>query len=72
MDVRVNAEAPQNPTHVAIRREDYIPPDWLVPEIALTFELDPKSTRVQAKLTVERNPETTTGRSGSTATESSR
>ena len=32
-DVRVNAEAPQSPTHVTIRREDYRPPDWLVPDI---------------------------------------
>src|SRR6185295_16986183 len=29
------AEAPPAPTHVAIRREDYRPPDWLVPEIRL-------------------------------------
>ena len=54
-DVRMNAEAPQNPTHVEIRREDYQPPDWLVPEIALDFALDPKATRVRATLVVERN-----------------
>ena len=29
------AEAPLSPEHVAIRREDYRPPDWLVPEISL-------------------------------------
>jgi len=56
-DVRVNAEAPQSPTHVTIRREDYRPPDWLVPEIALDFALDPEATRVRARLTVERNGE---------------
>ena len=33
-DVRVNAEAPQNPHHAETRREDYSPPDWLVPDIA--------------------------------------
>jgi aminopeptidase N len=55
-DVRVNAEAPQNPQHVEIRREDYRPPDWLVPEIALRFTLGIEKTRVQSKLTVERNP----------------
>jgi aminopeptidase N len=40
---------------VTIRREDYRPPDWLVPEIALSFTLDTEKTRVQSKLTVERN-----------------
>ena len=54
-DVRVNAEAPQSPTHVTIRREDYRPPDWLVPDIELAFDLDPQATRVRAKLIVERN-----------------
>jgi aminopeptidase N len=57
MDVRVNAEAPQNPTHTETRREDYRPPDWLVPEIALKFTLGIDTTRVQSKLMVERNPE---------------
>jgi aminopeptidase N len=39
----------------AIRREDYRPPDWLVPEIELEFDLDPARTRVRARLHVERN-----------------
>jgi aminopeptidase N len=39
----------------AIRREEYRPPDWLVPEIALDFQLDAELTRVRARLTVERN-----------------
>ena len=38
-----------------IRREDYTPPDWLVPEISLDFELDPERTRVRSRLTVERS-----------------
>ncbi len=38
-----------------IRREDYRAPDWLVPEIALDFDLDPARTRVKAKLSVVRN-----------------
>src|SRR6478609_1338363 len=62
-DVRITAapdantapEAPPSPTHVAIRREDYRPPDWLVPEIGLDFDLDPDRTRVRATLSVERN-----------------
>ena len=47
------AAAPTAPA--AIRREDYRPPDWLVPEVALDFALDPAATRVKATLTVERN-----------------
>src|SRR3546814_12701569 len=46
-------------THAAaptvIRREDYRAPDWLVPEIALEFQLDPALTRVKAVLKVVRN-----------------
>ncbi|WP_136161854.1 aminopeptidase N [Sphingomonas flavalba] len=38
-----------------IRREDYRPPEWLVPEIALDFDLDPALTRVKAVLSVRRN-----------------
>jgi aminopeptidase N len=55
-DAGTAPEAPPSPTHVAIRREDYRPPDWLVPEISLKFTLGIEKTRVQAKLTVERNP----------------
>ena len=54
-DVQVSAEAPQKPQHVEIRREEYRPPDWLVPEIELSFDLDPEMTRVRATLHVERN-----------------
>jgi aminopeptidase N len=54
--VEVPAEAPPSPEHVAIRREDYRPPDWLVPKIQLKFGLGIEKTRVQAKLIVERNP----------------
>ncbi len=49
-DARIAAAAPQ-----AIRREDYRQPDWLVPEIALDFDLDPAATRVRAALIVTRN-----------------
>ncbi|SFK01611.1 aminopeptidase N [Sphingomonas sp. NFR04] len=49
-DARIAAAAPQ-----AIRREDYRQPDWLVPEIALDFDLDPAATRVHAALHVTRN-----------------
>ena len=54
---RIAPEAPPAPTHVAIRREDYRPPDWLVPEIRLDFDLDADRTRVRATLKVERNGE---------------
>ena len=54
-DAETAPEAPPSPTHVAIRREDYRPPDWLVPEIRLEFDLDAERTRVRATLEVVRN-----------------
>ena len=54
-DAQTVPEAPPSPTHVAIRREDYRPPDWLVPEIRLDFDLGTERTRVRATLSVERN-----------------
>ncbi|MEO5809061.1 MAG: M1 family aminopeptidase, partial [Sphingomicrobium sp.] len=54
-DARINPEAPPSPTHVTIHRTDYRPPDWWVPAVDLDFALDPATTRVIAKLTVERN-----------------
>ena len=56
-DAQVAPEAPPSPTHVAVRLEDYRPPDWLVPEISLDFALDPETTKVRATLVVERNGE---------------
>ncbi len=38
-----------------IRRQDYRPPDWHVPDVTLVFDLDAGSTRVSARLSVERN-----------------
>src|SRR5437763_7380770 len=55
-DAQAAPEAPPSPTHVEIRREDYRPPDWLVPEIGLRFTLGIDKTRVQSKLLVQRNP----------------
>ncbi|MEG3083916.1 aminopeptidase N [Sphingomonas sp. PB2P12] len=40
---------------LVIRREDYTPPEWLVPETKLDFALDPSTTRVTATLSVTRN-----------------
>src|SRR6476620_777370 len=54
-DVQTLTAAPPAPAHTATRREDYRPPDWLVPEIALDFVLDPARTRVRATLNVTRN-----------------
>jgi aminopeptidase N len=54
-DARIVPEEPPSPTHVTIRREDYQPPDWLVPETTLEFTLNAERTRVRATLTVERN-----------------
>jgi aminopeptidase N len=52
-DARTAPAAPP----AAIRREDYRPPDWLVPEIALEFELDSNRTHVRARLELERRGE---------------
>ncbi len=38
-----------------IHREDYRPPDWLVPHVDLDFSLAAERTRVRATLSVERN-----------------
>jgi aminopeptidase N len=46
---------PSSPVHGVVRREDYRPPDWLVPEIRLDFDLKPERTIVRATLSVERN-----------------
>ncbi|GGB28060.1 aminopeptidase N [Sphingomonas metalli] len=53
----VFASATQGPlaTPPVVRRTDYRPPAWLVPDIALDFDLDPATTRVAARLEVRRN-----------------
>src|SRR5688572_7515537 len=50
LDVRPAAAAPPP----IVRREDYRPPEWRVPEISLEFELDGERTLVRSKLSVER------------------
>ena len=44
-------------TPVEIRRADYRPFGWLVPQVALDFALGVDSTTVIATLTVTRNPQ---------------
>jgi aminopeptidase N len=51
LDVQNAPAAP--PT--AIRREDYRPPDWLVPSIELEFDLGAERTLVRSRLSVTRN-----------------
>ena len=51
----VDIQSTQAPSPTVIRREDYRAPDWLVPEIALDFTLDPAVTRVRSVLKVARN-----------------
>ncbi|MBW6524776.1 aminopeptidase N [Sphingomonas sp. RHCKR47] len=53
LDAMNAALTPAAPT--VIRREDYTAPAWTVPETALDFALDPATTRVRARLTVERS-----------------
>ena len=55
MDARIIPEEPLSPRHATIRREDYRPPDWLVPDIQLDFTLEAATTRVRATLAVVRN-----------------
>ena len=50
MDISSNPPAPQ-----VIHRADYQPPEWLVPEVALSFSLGLEQTRVVATLQVRRN-----------------
>ncbi|WP_068073328.1 aminopeptidase N [Novosphingobium lentum] len=49
------ASPPPAPT--VVRRLDYRPPAWLVPDIALDFALSLDSTRVTSRLRIERNPD---------------
>ncbi|MFZ1743013.1 MAG: aminopeptidase N [Pontixanthobacter sp.] len=60
MDIVTNPEmADAAPTPLqppVIRRADYRPFAWLVPQVEINFTLGLDSTRVQAKLSVERNP----------------
>jgi len=61
------SETPENPQTAdaapppsappVIRREDYLPPAWLVPEIALDFRLTLDATKIVSRLSVQRNPE---------------
>jgi aminopeptidase N len=47
--------APEPGEPLLIRREDYAPFAWLVPEIALEFDLGLERTRIRSALTVQRN-----------------
>ena len=40
----------------AVRLADYRPSDWLIDKVDLDFNLEPKATRVRAKLALRRNP----------------
>ena len=47
--------APEPKEPLLIRREDYTPFAWLVPEVSLEFDLGLDKTRVRSALTVQRN-----------------
>ncbi len=52
--MKLDAQAiPQLPN--AVRLADYTPPDWLIPRVALAFDLDPDRTIVRSRLEVRRN-----------------
>jgi aminopeptidase N len=42
---------------IAIRREDYRPPAFLIDTVDLRFDLDPSATTVRSRLQVRRNPD---------------
>ncbi|QSX32161.1 aminopeptidase N [Shewanella avicenniae] len=52
---QVSSTATTQPT--AKRLADYLPPDYLVPELALSFRLQPEATRVTAVSKITRNGE---------------
>jgi aminopeptidase N len=54
LDVQTASPVAADTPHI-IRREDYRPPDWLVPDLALDFDLAPEKTRIGATLSVTRN-----------------
>jgi aminopeptidase N len=54
MDIQHSLAQPA-PQPSVIRREDYLPPAWLVPEVRLDFDLDAAATRVRTRLEVVRN-----------------
>ena len=49
--------APEPHAPAIIRRKDYTPFPWRVPEVRLAFDLGIESTRVEATLSVEPNPQ---------------
>ena len=51
----MNIETTPVATPQVIRRSDYRPPDWLVPEVELSFALGLAETHVAAVLRVRRN-----------------
>ena len=51
----MDMHAPTAAAPAIIRRTDYRAPDWLVPDVALHFDLDPALTKVRARLAVTRN-----------------
>ena len=69
MDIARTPATPDGNTHMAdappaqphdpavIRREDYVPYPWRVPEVALDFRLGASKTRVRSTLAVEPNPQ---------------
>ncbi len=51
-----NDAPPAPPQPPLIKREDYTPYPWLVPQTALHFDLGLEETKVTARLTIEPNP----------------
>jgi aminopeptidase N len=61
-DERLQSEAPSPKPErrsVTVHRTAYTPPPWLVDDVRLVFDLDPRNTQVRASLSVRRNPQAT-------------
>ncbi|MBC2670298.1 aminopeptidase N [Novosphingobium piscinae] len=56
MDLMHTDAAPAPAAPPVIRRADYAPPAWLVPEVRLDVRLGLDATTIHAELSVERNP----------------
>ena len=47
----------RDPAPQAVRLADYRPPAWLVDDVALTFRLEPRATRVTSRIAFRPNPD---------------
>jgi len=44
-------------THTSVKLKDYTPPEFLIDQVSLVFDIQPEQTRVTSTLAIRRNPE---------------